>query len=303
MEPIKTESGQTVSFTHTDKIFWPEDGYTKGDVIDYYNSIYSHIIKYLNDRPESLFRSPNGINEKGFFQKDAGIGAPEWIKTEVVHSDSSEKDIHYIVCNDKPTLLYLANLGCIEINPWNSRIQSPDHPDYLILDLDPSEHNTYDQVVETANVIKQILDKAGAASFPKTSGATGMHIYVPLGAKYTYEQAKDFAHAIASITHEQLPGTTSLERNLTKRGKDVIYLDYLQNNKGQTVACAYSLRPRPGATVSTPLEWREVKAGLLPTDFTFKNILARVEKKGDLFGGVLLKGIDMLKCMNRLSAK
>jgi len=197
----------------------------------------------------------------------------------------------------------MANLGCIEINPWNSRIQSPDHPDYLILDLDPSEHNTYDQVVETANVIKQILDKAGAASFPKTSGATGMHIYVPLGAKYTYEQAKDFAHAIASMTHEQLPGTTSLERNLAKRGKDVIYLDYLQNNKGQTLACAYSLRPKPGATVSTPLEWREVKAGLLPTDFTFKNILARVDKKGDLFGGVLLKGIDILKCLDRLSAK
>jgi bifunctional non-homologous end joining protein LigD len=303
MEPIKTESGQTVSFTHTDKVFWPAEGYTKGDVIDYYNSIYSHIIKYLKDRPESLFRSPNGINEKGFFQKDAGIGTPEWIKTEVVHSDSSEKDIHYIVCDDKPTLLYMANLGCIEINPWNSRIQSPDHPDYLILDLDPSEHNTYDQVVETANVIKQILDKAGAASFPKTSGATGMHIYVPLGAKYTYEQAKDFAHAIASMTHEQLPGTTSLERNLAKRGKDVIYLDYLQNNKGQTLACAYSLRPKPGATVSTPLEWREVKAGLLPTDFTFKNILARVDKKGDLFGGVLLKGIDILKCLDRLSAK
>jgi bifunctional non-homologous end joining protein LigD len=195
----------------------------------------------------------------------------------------------------------MANLGCIEMNPWNSRIKNLDKPDYLVLDLDPSEKNTFEQVIETANVIKEILDKAGAKSFPKTSGATGIHIYVPLGAKYTYEQAKNFAHTIATLAQEQLPKFTSLDRNLAKRGKNKIYIDFLQNRKGQTLACAYSLRPRPGATVSTPLDWSEVKKGMHPSDFAIKNTMKRIEKKGYLFNGVLLKGIDMLKCIKKLS--
>jgi bifunctional non-homologous end joining protein LigD len=291
----------TVEITHPDKVFWPDEGYTKGDVIDYYNAIYPHIIKYMKDRPESLFRTPNGIKEKGFFHKDAGVAAPKWVKSLPLYSASTEKEVNYIICNDKPTLLYMANLGCIEMNPWNSRIKDLDKPDYLVLDLDPSDKNTFEQVIETANVIKDILDKAGAKAFPKTSGATGIHIYVPLGARYTYAQAKDFAHMIATMANEQLPDITSLERNLTKRGKKKIYIDYLQNSKGQTLACAYSLRPKPGATVSTPLEWREVKKGMHPSDFNIKNTLKRIEQKGDLFKGVLLKGIDMMKCIKKLS--
>jgi len=153
----------------------------------------------------------------------------------------------------------------------------------------------------TAQVIKTVLDKAGAASFPKTSGATGIHIYVPLGAKYSYDQAKEFAHIVAHLAQEQLPGFTSLERSLSKRGKDHIYIDFLQNRKGQTLSCAYSMRPKPGAPVSTPLEWNEVKRGLRPTDFTFRNITKRIEKKGDLFSGMLLKGIDMEKCLQKLA--
>ena len=303
METAKSINGKKMVFTHLDKIFWPDEGYTKGDVIDYYNTIYPHIIKYMKDRPESLLRMPNGLADKGFFHKDAGLAAPEWVKHISLYSESAQKDINYILCNDKPTLLYLANLGCIEMNPWNSRVDTLDNPDYLVLDLDPSEQNTFEQVVETANVIKTILDKAGAASFPKTSGATGIHIYVPLGAKYSYEQAKDFAHAIAVMAQEQLPEFTSLERSLAKRGKKHIYIDFLQNRKGQTLACAYSLRPKAGAPVSTPLDWREVKRGLSSTDFTIKNIIKRIEKKGDLFSGVLLKGIDMMKCLKKLEGK
>jgi len=289
-----------VAFTHQDKIFWPEEGYTKGDVIDYYNTVYPHIIKYMKGRPESLYRTPNGIKEQGFFHKDAGLAAPEWVKSVPLYSESADKEINYIVCYDKPTLLYLANLGCIEMNPWHSRVDNIDRPDYLVLDIDPSEENTFEQVIETALVIKETLGRAGAVSFPKTSGATGIHVYVPLGAKYTYGQAKDFAHIVAMQAHEQLPEITSLTRPLGKRGKDHIYIDFLQNRKGQTIACAYSLRPKPGATVSAPLEWKEVKSGLHPSDFTFKNIMARIEKKGDLFGGVLLKGIDMTKCIKKL---
>lgn len=287
-------------FTNTDKVFWPEEGYTKGDVIAYYEQVAPYILKYMKDRPESLFRTPNGIKGEGFFQKDAGGQAPDWVKSVNLYSESADKDIHYIICNDKPTLLYLANLGCIEMNPWNSRMKKPDNPDYLVLDIDPSEKNTFDQVIETALVIKKILDKAGAVSFPKTSGATGIHVYVPLGAKYTYDQAKEFAHMIAHMTQQELPDFTSLERSLSKRGKSNIYIDYLQNRKGQTLSCAYSLRPKPGAPVSTPLEWKEVKKGLLPTDFTIKNIMKRLDRKGDIFAGVLGKGINMMSCIKKL---
>lgn len=300
MDIVKTVGGKKITLSNLDKVFWPEEGYTKGDVINYYEAIYPYIIRYMKGRPESLFRTPNGIKGEGFFQKDAAGNAPAWVKSYMLYSDSADKDINYIICNDKPTLLYLANLGCIEMNPWNSTLKDLDKPDYLVLDLDPSEKNTFEQVIETALVIKEILDKAGAASYPKTSGATGIHIYVPLGAKYTYEQAKDFAHLVAINAQAQLPDFTSLERSLSKRGKNNIYIDYLQNRKGQTLSCAYSLRPKPGATVSTPLEWKEVKKGLHPTDFTLKNIQKRIEKKGDLFKGTLLKGIDMLKCINRL---
>jgi len=298
---IKGLVSKKVAFSHLDKIFWPEEGYTKGDVINYYNTIFPHIIRYMKDRPESMLRMPNGIQDKGFFHKDAGVGAPPWVKSIALHSESAEKNINYIICNDKSTLLYMANLGCIEMNPWNSRVKDLNKPDYLVLDLDPSQENTFDQVIDTANVIKEILDKAGAVSFPKTSGATGIHVYVPLGGKYIYEQAKDFAHMVAMMAQETLPGFTSLERSLSKRGNKNIYIDFLQNRKGQTLACAYSMRPKPGAPVSTPLEWKEVKAGLSPADFNFKNIMSRIEQKGDLFNGVLLKGIDMMKCIKNLS--
>lgn len=300
METTKGTRIKKVEITHPDKIFFPDEGYTKGDVVAYYEAIYPHIIKYMKDRPESLLRMPNGIKEQGFFHKDAGLKGPSWLKSVPLYSESADKEINYIICNDKPSLLYLANLGCIEMNPWNSRLKNLDKPDYIVMDIDPSDNNTFEQVIETAKVIKQILDKAGAPSFPKTSGATGIHIYVPLGGKYTYEQGKEFAHMIAILAQEQLPDFTSLERSLKKRGKEHIYIDYLQNRKGQTLSCAYSLRPKPGATVSTPLEWKEVKSGLHPSDFNIKNIFKRIEKKGDLFGGVLLKGIDMKKCIKKL---
>lgn len=236
------------------------------------------IVPYLKDRPESLFRTPNGINQKGFFQKDAGDEAPPWVKHIPLYSESVKKDIDYILCNDKATLLYLANLGCIEINPWHSRVKSLDNPDYMIIDIDPSDNNTFDQVIEAANVVKDILDKAGAMSICKTSGASGLHVYVPLGKKYDYDQARDFANLVCMMANQLIPEFTTLERSLNKRSKDKIYMDYLQNRKGQTIACVYSLRPKPGATVSTPLQWSEVKKGLTPKDFTIKTIHERLKK-------------------------
>ncbi|MEO6302402.1 MAG: non-homologous end-joining DNA ligase, partial [Bacteroidia bacterium] len=303
----ETKTGDSISFgkikvpvTNLSKVFWPKEKITKGDVINYYQSISDYIMPYLKGRPQSLMRTPNGIGKPGFYHKDAGDEAPEWVESIKLHSASTKKDVDYILCNNKATLTYLNNLGCIEINPWHSTIKALDNPDYLIIDLDPSAKNTFEQVIETANVVKGVLDKAGATCFCKTSGATGLHIYIPMQKKYTYDQVKDFAHLVCILTQEQLPKFTSLERNLKKRGSNKIYLDHLQNRRGQTIASVYSLRPKEGATVSMPLLWKEVKKGLSPLDFNIHNALQRIKKTGDIFAGVLGKGIDLGKCLKNL---
>ncbi|HEY5407732.1 MAG TPA: DNA ligase D [Ginsengibacter sp.] len=297
---IFTFGKSKVKTTHLNKIYFPEDGVTKGDVINYYISMSDYILPYLKGRPQSLLRNPNGIHEQGFFHKDAAANVPSYIKSKKLFSESTNKDIDYIICDNQATLTYMNNLGCIEINPWHSTIRYLDKPDYLIIDIDPSKKNTFEQVIEAANVVKQVLDKAGAASFCKTSGATGLHVYVPVAKKYTYEQVKDFALIICTLANEELKDTTTLERNLQKRGNKKIYMDYLQNRKGQTIASVYSLRPKEGATVSTPLLWKEVKKGLSPQQFTIHNILQRVQKTGDIFKGILGKGIDLNKCLKKL---
>ncbi len=290
-----------VKLTNLNKIFWPEEGITKGMVIDYYQQMAEHILPYLKDRPQSLKRNPNGILDKGFFHKDAGDEAPAWVKSIEIYSDSAKKEIDYIICNDIATLAYLNNLGCIELNPWNSTTKALDKPDYLIIDIDPSDKNTFEQVIEAANTFKELLDKAGSESFCKTSGATGLHIFVPMGKKYAYEQVKDFAHLLCMHVSEMLPDFTTLERSLAKRGNKKIYLDYLQNRRGQTIASVYSLRPHKGATVSTPLLWKEVKPGLDPANFDIHTVPARIKKVKDIFIGVLGKPVDIKKCLERLS--
>ena len=282
------------------KLYWPDDKITKGDLINYYESIAPFILPYLKNRPLSLKRNPNGVLDEGFYHKDAGDIAPAWMKTADIHSASSNKIIHYLVCNDVKSLLFIANLGCIEMNPWNSTMSKPDHPDYLVMDIDPSDNNTFDQVIEVAQVIKEILDSTGIKGYCKTSGASGMHVYIPCNKKYEYGKVRDFAKIIATLVHEQLQETTTMERSLSKRRKDLIYIDYLQNSRGQTLASAYSARPKPGATVSAPLDWKEVKKGLQPSSFTIKNIKKRVEKKGDLFEGTLSKGIDITIALKKL---
>jgi bifunctional non-homologous end joining protein LigD len=301
-EKILAFGSTKVKTTNLDKIFWPKEKITKGMVIDYYQQMAAYILPYLKDRPQSLKRNPNGILDKGFFHKDAGSQAPSWVKRKEIYSASAKKEIDYIICNNAATLAYLNNLGCIELNPWNSTVRALDKPDYLVIDLDPSEKNSFNQVVATANAFKELLDAIGAASYCKTSGATGLHVFVPMGKKYAYEQVKDFAHLLCMYIEEQLPAFTTLERSLAKRGNNKIYLDYLQNRRGQTVASVYSLRPHAGATVSTPLHWQEVKPGLDPADFTIDSIVARVKQQKDIFSPVLGKGIDLKKCLDRVSA-
>lgn len=300
---VKKIGKYEVRLTNLNKIYFPEEDVTKGDVIAYYQSISAYIIRHLKNRPQSMNRYPNGIGGLSFFQKDAADEVPDWMVTQKVFSESTDKYINYIICNDKSTLAYLNNLGCIELNIWTSRIEYADYPDYLVLDLDPSEKNSFDDVVETALVVKDVLDELGIESFPKTSGSSGIHVYIPVGAKYTYEQVKDFGHILMQLVQQRLPGLTTLERSLQKRDKDKIYLDYLQNRRGQTLASVYSLRPKKGAPVSTPLEWSEVKSGLRPADFNIFNTLDRLKTKGDLFKPVLGKGINMLKIIKYLEQR
>ena len=289
--------GQLVPLSSLDKPYWPAEGYTKGDLIDYYQSIASVLMPYLQDHAQSLFRYPNGIAMPGFIQKDIPH-TPEWVPTIKLQAESTGERVEYLVCDSKATLAYMNNLGCIQLNPWNSRVSALQTPDYMVIDLDPGE-NTYDEVVEVALVTKAVLDKAGATAYCKTSGATGMHIYVPLEARYSFDQSRAFAQLVALRVHEQLPSLTSMERSPKER-RNLVYLDFLQNAIGQTVAAVYSARPIAGATVSTPLAWAEVKPGLTPEAFTIKNIPARIKSKGDLFAGVLGKGVDLEHCMEKL---
>lgn len=292
-------NGHRLQLTNQNKIYWPDEGITKGQVLEYYSAISKYILPYLKGRPQSLKRNPNGIVDKGFYHKDAGDSAPDWVKSIELYSESAKKHIDYILCNNKATLLYLNNLGCIEINPWNSRVNHLDYPDYLVMDIDPAAKNSFNDVIEAALAIKEILDKAQAPSYCKTSGATGMHIYVPLRAAYHYDQVRSFAEIIAHLTQEQLPHSTTVERSLSKRNNR-IYIDYLQNSRGQTLSSVYSLRPVPGALVSTPLHWKEVKSGLRPTQFNIYTLPQRLDKVGDLFSGIRKGKLNLQRALKNL---
>ena len=298
-EKVTTFDNKVVKCTNLTKVYWPEEGIMKGQMIDYYQRISKWMLPYLQNRPQSLNRHPNGITGQSFYHKDMDINqVPSWLKTVKMHSKSNDADIDYLVCNDVSTLIYMANLGCIEINPWHSVYTKPDNPDYMILDLDPGEID-FTSVVDTALVIKELCDELSISSFCKTSGATGLHIYIPMGAQYSYDQVKIFAELMANITHQRIPKVTSVERSISKR-KDKIYVDFLQNRKGQTIAAPYSIRPKPHATVSTPLEWKEVNHNLSPQQFHIGNTEQRLEKTGDLWKGVLGKGIALTTVLAKI---
>ncbi len=297
---VRNVSGHDLKFTNLSKVYWPGVNVTKRDMLNYYYQAAPFIIPYIKDRPQTLYRFPNGIEGKKFYQKDVKGKVPGWIETYPYHSEADEKDKEFLVGTDEASLLYIASMGCIEINPWSSRVQKPDCPDWCIIDLDPDKH-TYNQVVEAACVCKQILDAIEVPGYPKTSGSTGMHIYIPLGAKYTYEQSKEFARVIAKLIHGQLPGYTSIERKVSDR-KGKMYIDFLQNRPQATVSGPYSLRPKPGAPVSMPLNWEEVKKGLAIRDFTIFNAIDRMKEQGDIFKPVIDRGINMQKATKKIES-
>lgn len=294
-EPNEQTSLQAIA-THSEKVFWPKEGYTKGDLLNYYQEVSPYLLPFLKDRPAVLVRFPDGIEGKSFFQKEAPSYAPEWVKT--VSIQHTGKTVHYILVQDLPSLLFTVNLGAIEIHHFLSRYTELDYPDYLVLDLDPVDL-PFDAVVEVAQAAHKFLDHLGLDQGCKTSGKRGLHIYLPLGAKYEYKTVTEFAELLANFIHLSLPKLTSLERDPQKRKKRV-YIDYLQNGKTKTVVAPYIVRAVEGAVVSTPLEWKEVKKGLDPTAFTIKTILPRLKKKGELFQEQLKQGIDIEACLKKL---
>ena len=272
--------GQTLKFTNLKKVYYPDEGYTKRDVLNYYDGVAGLILPHLKDRPLSLKRYPNGIKEQYFFQKNAADSFASWLRSELID------DIEYVFAEDRASLLYLVNLGCIDHNPWMSRSPSLDNPDFILIDLDPQEC-VFDKIVDAALLVKQVLDRIGLVGYPKTTGGDGMHVYVPVEPIYSYEETRTFADLISRLTIAENPTLFTTPRTVAKRQKNRVYFDYLQNGRSKTIAAPYVLRAYGGAPVATPLEWQEVQHGLHPTQFNITNALDRFAERGDLFAGVL----------------
>lgn len=283
-----------VTLTHLSKYYWPKEKISKGRLLEYYQEVSDYILPHLKDKPLSLKRQPNGITKPGFFQKDLDRDkVPGWIKSASIHAESTGEDVDYLICNDQATLLWMVNLGCIEINPWLSTYKKTEQPLSAVLDLDPHDID-FKEAVKVAQSAKGLLDEMKIKAFLKTSGSKGLHIFIPGGAQDSYSLTKDFVQELAMHLLKQHPETTSMERSPAKR-KGKIYLDFLQNNIGQTIAAPYSARPKPGATVSTPLEWTELTETLDLKDYTIFNTLDRLKEKGELWA-------DLLHTRNNLKA-
>ena len=326
-EVALTVEGRRLKFTNLNKVYYPQEGYTKRDVINFYDAVAGLLVPHLQGRPLSLKRYPDGISGEYFFQKEAPAGAPEWLRTMEIVTDTSEqyttearrhgeehkidnrvignrviegpktsaskkqkeaKTTRFVIVDDRPSLLYLANLGCIDQNPAMGRVGSLENPDLMLIDLDPY-HCGYDRIIEAALLVRERLDQIGLEGYPKTTGGDGMHIYVPVEPVYTFQQTRTLAEILARWVAGDRPDLFTTPRTVAAREKGKVYFDYLQNASGKTISAPYVLRAYPGAPVATPLAWHEVRPGLKPTQFHIGNAVRRFERTGDLFEGVLKK--------------
>jgi len=294
-------ASKEVKLTNLKKMFWPADGYTKGDLVAYYERVAPLLLPYLRDRPLVLTRYPDGITGKSFFQKDAPEFTPAWVRTERVYSKDAEREIDYFVVDDVESLRYVANSGTIPLHLWASRLGSLERPDWLVLDLDP-KGAPFTDVVKVARALHRILDDLELPSYPKTSGATGLHILIPLGSRYTYDEVRTFARLLAVLGVEAEPEISTVARPLRSRGGKV-YIDFGQNGHGQTIVGPFSLRPLPGAPASCPLTWGEVTARLDPARFTMITVPKRFDKMADPLAPVLTGGIDMAATVARIEER
>ncbi|MEM7260548.1 MAG: non-homologous end-joining DNA ligase [Planctomycetota bacterium] len=287
--------------TNLQKVYWPGEGYTKGQLLDYYDRVAEVLLPYLRDRPLHLRRFPDGIEGQHFYHKNITRTLPDWVETVKVKENEDEGEIHYVVCNDRDTLLYLVNLGSIDLHPWMSQRDSLLAPDYGIIDLDPAGKEFGSKVVVLARTIGKILHGAGVQPLLKTSGASGMHIAVSFAPQYTYEQVRMFCEIVARWVVREHSDIATVERSVAQRqGK--VYIDYMQNSRGQTVVPPYVVRPVPGASVSTPLEWDELQGDVHPSRYTLLNVPQRLEEKGDLFRALLTEPHDLAPALEALAA-
>ncbi|HSC16705.1 MAG TPA: DNA ligase D [Gammaproteobacteria bacterium] len=291
----------TVAFTNLDKVFWPADGYTKGDMIAYYEGVAEWLLPYLKDRPVVLTRYPDGIDGKSFFQKDAPVYAPSWLRLETMWSEHAEREIRYFVLDDVESLLYVANMGTIPLHVWSSRVAALERPDWCILDLDP-KGAPLKHVVEIARHLHALCEDVGLANFVKTSGSTGLHVLIPLGARYTYEQSRTLAELLARFAAKSLPEIATIVRSVSDRdGK--VYVDFLQNGHGRLLVSPFCVRPLPGAPVSMPLEWQEINGRLKLERFNIRSARKWLAKHGDPLAPVLTTSSDMLAALGSLTRR
>ncbi len=284
---VVTIGGREVALTNLDKVFWPGSGYTKGDLVHYYVSIAPALLPHLAGRPLNLTRFPDGVEGKNFYQKDIPASAPPWVRTvKIAHADH---DVNYCLADSPATLAWLAQWGVVEIHPWLSRVDALDSPDFAVFDFDPSPPAGFGDAVDLAFAVRSFLAEFGLRAYPKTSGATGVHVYLPIVRRYSYNEVEHFVGRVADIIHRALPGRTTRERSVAKRRG--VYIDHLQNIKGKTLASVYSPRPHPGAPVSTPVTWEELPA-VRSEAFNLRSVLERVLRAGDLFRAVLTDAQD-----------
>ncbi|HKS04874.1 MAG TPA: DNA ligase D [Gemmatimonadaceae bacterium] len=293
---------KSVTFSNLKKIYWPDEKYTKGDLIEYYRAVSRWILPYLRDRPLVMTRYPDGINGKMFYQKDAPEFAPTWIRTIPIWSEDTQRNVRYFVCDNEESLLYIANLGSIPLHMWASQVGSLEQPDWCVIDLDPKEA-PFSDVIRTAIVLRKLCEEIGLPSYVKTTGKTGLHILLPLARTCTYAQSRTLGELLARLVMRECKDIATITRHVTKRG-DKVYLDYLQNRHGQTIVAPFSVRPLPGATVSMPLEWDEVNETLDPKNFTIKNAIERMDRFGhDPVLPVLDDAPDLHGVLERVAAQ
>jgi bifunctional non-homologous end joining protein LigD len=292
-EPLAEEvrsGNRIVKLSNLDKLFWPDEGITKGELLRYYRTVAPVVVPHIRDRPFTLKRYPDGIAGGHFFQKDAPGHMPEWIPTVEVEVTTRDRPrrrraIRAPLVGDELALLWVVNMGCIDLNTWYSRVDKLDRPDFVLFDLDPAQGAGFPEVIQVALLVKQVLDALGLVGFPKTSGSDGMHVLVPIERRYSYDQTREFAEIVAGTLARTHRGLVTTEWSKAKRRG--VLIDANQNGEGKTIASVYSVRPKPGAPVSTPLRWEEVREGLDPREFSADAVLARIDRYGDLFEGVL----------------
>lgn len=301
---------RTLSLSNLDKVLFPRDGYTKRDLISYYNSVASHIVPYLEDRPLTLERFPNGIASGSFFEKNAPQGMPQWVHRVTLDSPGGRHaKITYVLCNDAPTLVYLANLAAIVLHIWTSRVGSLAEPDFVLFDLDPGERCTLKTLATVTLALRDALVEIGLSPLVKTSGGMGLHVVVPLAAGHTYDQAKVFAELVARHVGRICGDAVTLERMIAKRRDEAVYIDYVQVGRGKTLVAPFSVRARDGAPASWPLDWSEVEAFRrsrtpVPADafgkYTIRTVPKALDREGDRWSGRSWKRAKLARIVERV---